>query len=145
MEYPNYPEIGNFEADFFQPHLWVPEYPNVAFRRMRNDDAFWAAHIIEQFSDEAIRTIVATGRHDSPGAERYLADTLIKRRDKCVDHYYGRLNPLHGFAVEDRSGTARLTFENLGEGTRPGERRWLRSPVVLLRQRRRETPRDRPR
>jgi len=111
VEYPDYPEIGNFEADFFQPHLWVPEYPNVAFDRMLNDDAFWAAHIIEQFSDEAIRAIVATGRYLDPEAPRYLAETLIKRRDKCVDHYYRQLNPLHGFRMED----ARLIFDNLGE------------------------------
>ena len=111
VEFPDYPEIGNLEADFFQPHLWVPEYPNVAFKRMLNDDAFWAAHIIEQFSDEAIRAIVATGRYFDPEAARYLADTLIARRDKCVDHYYRQLSPLHGFQIED----AHLTFDNLGE------------------------------
>ena len=33
VDYPNYPSIGNFEADFFQPEKWKPEYPNPAFRR----------------------------------------------------------------------------------------------------------------
>ena len=42
VKYPDYPAIGRFEADFFQPQLWRPEYPNPAFDRMQLEDAFWA-------------------------------------------------------------------------------------------------------
>ena len=108
--YPKYAEIGRFEGEFFEPEKWVPEYPNPAFDRMLADDAFWAAKIIARFSDDAIRAIVKTGDYLSPSAERYLADTLIKRRDKVVAYFFRQLNPLDGFAID---GT-RLRFQNLG-------------------------------
>ena len=108
--YPKYAEIGRFEGEFFEPEKWVPEYPNPAFDRMLADDAFWAAKIIARLSDDAIRAIVKTGDYLSPSAERYLADTLIKRRDKVVAYFFRQLNPLDGFAID---GT-RLRFQNLG-------------------------------
>ena len=73
-----------FEADFFDPERWKPEYPNPAFERMRPEDAFWAARIVARFTDEAVRAIVATGELGNAEAERYLADTLIRapRQDR---------------------------------------------------------------
>jgi hypothetical protein len=109
--YPKYAEIGRIEADFFEPGIWKPEYPNPAFERMLADDGFWAAKIVARFSDEAIRAIVKRGEYLGPESERYLADTLIKRRDKVVSHYYRQLNPLDGFEVIG----AGLRFRNLGE------------------------------
>jgi hypothetical protein len=111
VRYPSFPEVGNFESDFFDPDRWKPEYPNPAFERMRPEDAFWAARIVSRFSTEAIRAMVATGRLGNPEAEAYLADTLAARRDKIVDRYFRALNPLHGFRVEGGA----LVFENLGE------------------------------
>jgi hypothetical protein len=108
--YPNYAEIGRIESTFFEPHEWTPEYPNPAFDRMLADDAFWAAKIVARFSDDAIRALVATGDYLSVEAERYLADTLIERRDKIVSYYFAQVNPLDEFEVE--AGT--LSFRNLG-------------------------------
>ena len=108
--YPQHAEIGRFEGEFFEPEKWVPEYPNPAFDRMLADDAFWAAKIVARFSDDAIRAIVKTGDYLSPTAERYLADMLIKRRDKVVAYFFRLLNPLDQFEVEGK----RLRFENLG-------------------------------
>jgi hypothetical protein len=110
VRYRPYPEVGNFEADFFDPDRWKPEYPNPAFERMRPADAFWAARIVARFSDEAVRAIVATGRLGNPEAEAHLADVLIRRRDKIVDRYFRALNPLDGFRVDQGA----LTFANLG-------------------------------
>lgn len=115
VRYPSYPEIGRIEADFFRPELWKPEYPNPAFDRMLTEDAFWAARIVARFSDEAIRAIVHTGEYADPAAERYLADTIIKRRDKIVAHYFRLLNPLDGFRIETGAPAERLEFVNLGE------------------------------
>jgi hypothetical protein len=117
VEYPDFPEIGRFEADFFRPELWRPEHPNQAFQRMLDEDAFWAARILSRFSDQAIRAIVATGRLDDPAAERYLGDCLIKRRDKIVARYLARLNPLHELVVE----SGQLRFTNLGTNAGLGE------------------------
>lgn len=111
VRYRPYPEVGNFESDFFDPDRWKPEYPNPAFERMRPEDAFWAARIVARFPDEAIRAMVGTGRLGNPEAEAYLAATLIARRDKIVDRYFRALSPLDGFRVEDGA----VVFDNLGE------------------------------
>jgi len=107
--YPQYAEAGRIESEYFDPARWKPEYPNPAFDRMLRDDAFWAAKIVARFTDDAVRAIVSTGDFLSKDAERYLADTVIRRRDKAVAHYFRQLNPLDGFKVGDS-----LTFRNLG-------------------------------
>ncbi len=114
VKYPDYPAVGRFESDFFQPHLWKPEYPNPAFDRMQVQDAFWATRIVAQFSDEMVRAIVQTGNIADPEAEEYLIETLIERRDKIVAHYLSQLNPLHNFRLAGSRDSLRLEFENLG-------------------------------
>jgi hypothetical protein len=116
VRYPEYPGVGNIEADFFRPEAWRPEYPNPAFERMQDEDAFWAAAIVHEFSDDAVRAAVATGDLGNPDSERYLADTLIRRRDKILAHYFARVNPLAHFAVENGA----LRFRNLGAEARLG-------------------------
>lgn len=117
--YPEYPSIGRLEADFFRPELWRPEYPNAAFRRMDRADAFWAARIVMAFDDEMIRAIVRTGLLSDKSAEKYLADTLIRRRDKIGRHWLNQTNPCDRFLVSGGS----LTFRNatLQSGVAEGE------------------------
>jgi hypothetical protein len=116
IAFPEHPGGGHIEADFFQLHAWRPEYPNPAFERMLDEDAFWAASIAHEFGDDAVRAAVATGELGNAESERYLADTLIRRRDKTLAYYFSRLNPLAHFAVEDGA----LRFRNLGEEARLG-------------------------
>jgi hypothetical protein len=111
VRYPGYPGVGSIEADFFQPDAWRPEYPNPAFERMQDEDAFWAAAIIHEFGDDAVRAAVAAGELGDAESERYLVDTLLRRRDKTVAHYFAQINPLAWFRVEDGA----LWFRNLGE------------------------------
>jgi hypothetical protein len=47
-------------------------------------DAFWAASIVSRFTDTMIRGIVEEAHLTNPDAARYLADVIIKRRDKTV-------------------------------------------------------------
>jgi hypothetical protein len=101
--------VGRFEADFFDPVRWRPEYPNPAFDNMRPDDAFWAARLVARFSDEAIRAIVAKGRYSEPGAAEHLATTLIKRRDKVLRAWLTGVNPI---AEPRLMADGALTFEN---------------------------------
>jgi hypothetical protein len=110
VRYKDVPEVGNLEADFFDPDKWKPEYPNPAFERMRPEDAFWAARIVARFSDEAIAAIVKTGRLGNPDAEAYLTDVLKKRRDKVVARYYRVVSPLAGF----RADGGAVAFDDLG-------------------------------
>jgi hypothetical protein len=121
VEYPDYPEIGRFESDFFQPEKWKPEHPNAAFQRMNAEDAFWAARIVSRFDDAAVRAIVETGELDDPEAESYLVRTLIERRDKIVAHWLTGLAPLGEFAVEAAAPSQRLSFANLGENAGLGQ------------------------
>jgi hypothetical protein len=78
---------------------------------MLPDDAFWATKIVARFSDDAVRALVHRGIYLDREAERYLADTIIKRRDKIVAHYFRQLNPLDAFRVVGSS----LLIRNLGE------------------------------
>ena len=111
VEFPEHPGVGRIEAEFFQPHAWRPEYPNPAFERMQDEDAFWAAAIVHEFTDDFVRAAVATGELGNAESERYLVDTLIRRRDKTAAHYFARTNPLTWFAVADGV----LRFRNLGQ------------------------------
>jgi hypothetical protein len=111
VDYPSerYRAAGRFEASFFNPAAWRPEYPNPAFDNMRADDAFWAARLVSRFSDEAIRAVVAKGRYTEPGAVALIADVLIERRDKVLRTWLTGVNPI----VEPRlDADGMLTFEN---------------------------------
>jgi hypothetical protein len=110
VKYPSYPAVGNFESNFFEPWKWVPEYPNPAFDRMDEADAFWAANLLTYFTDDVIRAVVATGRISDPEAEAYLVRTLIARRDKCVRYWISRTNPLDRFEVN--SDGTEVTFDD---------------------------------
>jgi hypothetical protein len=112
-KYPANPSLGNIEADFFEPWKWKTEYPNPAFVRMDDADAFWAARIVSRFSDEMIRAIVETGELSDANASRTLSDIIIKRRDKVVGYWMTRTNPLDGFRVQSNpSEGVTLTFDN---------------------------------
>ncbi len=114
IDYPEFPQVGNFEASHFVADRWKPDYPNPAFSRMTLADAYWAARIIAQFSDEAVRAIVRTGKIEDPQAEEYLVQTLLERRDRILSHYLSNTNPLDGFEIRTGQTGARLNFRNLG-------------------------------
>jgi hypothetical protein len=110
IDYPDMPEsVGRIEADVFDPLQWRPEYPNPAFDNMRPDDAFWAARIVSRFSPEAIRAIVGKARYSDPRATEYLADVLVKRREKVLRTWLNGVNPMVDLALD---GSGRLTFAN---------------------------------
>jgi hypothetical protein len=107
---PYYKSIGRFEGDSFDPPTWKPRVPTSAYLHMRDDDAFWAAQRVMAFSDALIRAAVRTGQFSEPGAERYLGDVLIKRRDRIGKAYLTRLVPVVSPSL-DAAGV--LTFENI--------------------------------
>ena len=115
--YPNYPSIGRIEADIFDPERWYPEYPNPAFENRLPDDEFWAAKQVMAFTDEQVRTIVKTGQLSDPGAEEYLLNCLIRRRDKIGKAFFAKVLPLDRFSVRD----GELAFEDLAKKHGMGE------------------------
>jgi hypothetical protein len=109
VDYVEYPSIGKFEGDRFDPRKWRPQTPTTAYMEMREDDAFWAARRVAAFSNELIRAAVHTGQFSNPAAEKYLGDVLIKRRDKIANIYLTAVNPV----VDPRlDANNQLTFEN---------------------------------
>jgi hypothetical protein len=110
--YPSNPSLGNIEAEFFQPSKWKTEYPQPAFDQMDDADAFWAASLVSRFTNPMIEAIVKTGELSDPAAARYLTDVVITRRDKVVNYWITRTNPLDGFIVEPVVGGALLSFDN---------------------------------
>jgi len=113
-DYIEYPSVGKFEAEVFDPRTWRPQTPTIAYLEMRDDDAFWAARRVAAFSEELIRAAVHTGEYSDPMAEKYLADVLIKRRDKIARTYLTAVNPVVDLALD----ATRLTFENAAVAAR---------------------------
>ena len=113
VSYPDYPAVGRFEADYYEPWKWKPNYPNPAFDRMDAADAFWGARILSHMDDEMIRAVVEAARMENPEAAEFLIGTLIRRRDKTVAYWISRTNPVTGFRVgSDGTGGLELRFEN---------------------------------
>jgi hypothetical protein len=105
------PTIGNIEAERFDPATWKTEYPNPAFNQMDAADAFWAAGILSRFTDPIIRSIVEDARLSHREGADYLANVIIKRRDKTLRWALALANPLDRFAVKAGS-VPELTFDN---------------------------------
>ena len=109
VKYPHRPSIGRFEAEFFRPDRWKPDYPNAAFRNMDAEDAFWAARQIMKFKDDDIRAVVRSGKLSGPTDEEYLVQVLIKRRDKIGNYWLRQVSSLDNFRID----AGALVFEDL--------------------------------
>jgi hypothetical protein len=94
VPYVEYPSVGRFEGDRFDPRSWKPQTPTTAYLELRADDAFWAARKLMAFTDDLIRAAVHAGQFTDPAAEQHLASVLMKRRDKIGSTYLPAVNPI---------------------------------------------------
>jgi hypothetical protein len=117
-KYQEFPAIGRFEAEKFDPREWKPRFPTAAFLMSRADDEFWAARRVMAFSDEMIRAAVKSGSISDPAAEKHLGDMLIERRNKIGRAFLPAVNPLVGFELD---GSGALSFENAAVQARVAE------------------------
>src|SRR3954463_2071776 len=92
VPYIEYPSIGLFEGDEFDPVTWKPQTPVAPYMELRPDDAFWAARLVMAFRDDRLRAAVHRGEHPDLAAERPLAAVLIKRRDGIGRAYLPAIN-----------------------------------------------------
>jgi hypothetical protein len=117
-DYPSFTGVGRFDSWSFDPMSWKPNYPNPAFLLMDRQDAFWAAKQVAAFSDDEIRALVETGEYSDPRAAQWIAESLMKRRDKIAEAWFSKVLPLDKFSVAD----GKLTFHGLqaGSGTESG-------------------------
>ncbi len=109
-DYPTLTGVGRFESRSFDPISWRPNYPNPAFLLMDFEDAFWAAKQVAAFTDAEIRALVDTGQYSDPRASQWIAESLMKRRDKIAEAWFSRVLPLDRFRVVN----GELTFADLG-------------------------------
>jgi hypothetical protein len=107
--FPDFPSVGRFEYQAFDPERYRPEYPNPAFLNALPEDHYWAAKKVMAFTDEQIRAIVKTGQYSDLGAESWVIECLINRRDKIGRVYLNQVLAVDHF---DASGDE-LRFEDL--------------------------------
>ena len=112
VDYPDIPAVGRFEATYFRPENWKPEYPNPAFRNVRPEDRFWAARIIAHIPDESVRGIVEAAQFSDPNATAYMVETILSRKAKVLMAWLNATNPVINFALDEQG---RLTFQNAAE------------------------------
>ena len=123
VHYPDLPAVGRFEANYFRPERWKPEYPNPAFDNARPEDLFWGARGVMAFSDEAIlevsRTAALLGSrsHGVHGADPHhaarqdrpaLAECRVARGRLRAQGRWRVHVPQHRYRVQDRGGRSRL-------------------------------------
>lgn len=110
-----HPSLGALPDEDFEPGAWTPNWPTWAWREMTPADGYWGAKLVASFTDRQIRAAIASGSLAPPQADT-LADILAVRRDRVVEHWYGKVTPIEEPAVEAAGdGSAlRLTFHDLG-------------------------------
>ena len=111
-DYPKFTGAGLFDSWSFDPIAWKSNYPNPAFLMMDNEDAFWAAKQVAAFTDDEIKAIVKTGEYSDQRAADWIAECLIKRRDKIAQAWFSRVLPLDKFRIAD----GELAFADLSAG-----------------------------
>ena len=110
VPYIEYPSVGLFEGDRFDPTTWKPQTPVAAYMELRADDAFWAARRVLAFNDDLIRAAVHTG-----AVQRSRGRSSTSRRcsssgaTRSARAYLPAINPI----VDPRLDAAgALTFDN---------------------------------
>jgi hypothetical protein len=108
-----YPSVGYFESEIFQPNKFDPIMPNPAFDEMTYRDAFWGAKIVMSFRDENLKALIDAGQYSDPNAREYLLKTLIERRDKIGRHWFAKVNPLDNIEYAKSDEGMHIRFEDL--------------------------------
>ncbi len=99
---------GYYDYEHFAPEDWKGGYQNVAFIRMDDADAYWAAQIISRFTDAHIDALIDSARLSKAAYRERLRVVLIERRNRIVDRY---LRPMASFENPEVDA-ARLCFED---------------------------------
>lgn len=112
-----HPAIGWMAGETFEPGDWKPNWPNPAFTKRTLCDAYWGAKLVASFSDDQIAAAVREGYLPDEAAAT-LTELLIRRRDRVVAHWFGKVSPIEAPAATSRMEGGRMTidvgFEDLG-------------------------------
>jgi hypothetical protein len=110
---PDYPSIGFYSTDLFDPGAWKSNYSNPAFEHLTVRDGYWGAKLVASFDEEQIRAAVATGRLSDPAAAAALTQAIIGRRDLTVEYWYSKVTPLEDPSVTGSPGAPVFEFRDL--------------------------------
>lgn len=97
-EVAQFPEIGWFDADDFDPRKWRAIFKNPAFERMTPRDRYWGAKRVVTLGEAEIRAAIAEGHYRKAAAER-LFDVLWRRRAAIARAYLPEVAALDYFRV----------------------------------------------
>ncbi len=106
---------GNFDNREFDPGKWKAQLPINAFKELTPADAFWAAEIIKQFSDDDIRALVEVGDYTDRESVDYLTKTLSERRDIIARYWFEKVSPLTDFELNQQGNDLSISFSDLSE------------------------------
>ena len=109
-----YPSIGLYNTEYFQPHKYKSQIPNPAFEYMTNCDGFWGAKIVMSFTDKQLKVAVEQGKYSDPEAADYLLQVLKERRNIIGRRWFKRINPLDKFRIDENR---KLLFTDLAVET----------------------------
>ncbi len=125
-----WPSIGAFTADPFDPLAWREAYPFWPFVEADDADNYWGAKLVMRFDRPMVKAIVEQGKLSDPDAERYLVDTLMKRRDAIGRAYFEQVSPLDEFTLT--SEQLCMTDLSVRHGFVPGGVvEWLKGSTVV--------------
>lgn len=120
-----FPEVGYYQAALFDPAKWKPNYPNLAFLRMDDSDAYWGAKIVTAYSNQLVRSLAEAGDYSRTEVTKYVEDTLLLRRDAIGNYWLDRITPLEALALAHTDSGIEIRFSDLAlergyaeEGTR---------------------------
>lgn len=108
-----HPEIGYYQAELFDPGQWKPNYPNLAFARMDDSDAYWGAKLVTAFSDELVDRLAEAGQYSRPEVTEHLKSVLKQRRDAIGNYWFDRITPLEDPALVHGEAGYRLRVRDL--------------------------------
>jgi hypothetical protein len=107
------PEVGNFNADDFNPGSWKPTFPSVMFDNLTDADAFWAVRVILSFTKEDLQDIVKTAEYSDPKSDEYILRILMERRQLVARYWLGRGDGLSDFSIRRAVAGATISFRDL--------------------------------
>ncbi len=115
---PVHPSVGIWESALFEPAGYKFGVPNPAFDNCTDLDGYWGAKLVMSFTDEQLASAVGEGRYSDPAAAAYILQVLKERRDKTGRYWFGRVNPLDRFSIDDSGSFGRrLCFDDLAVET----------------------------
>lgn len=109
-----YPSIGYFESNLFDPSKYKFIQPNPAFELMTNRDGYWGAKIVMSFTNEQIKAAISEGQYSNSDAAEYLFKVIKERRDIVGKYWFKKMNPVDKFKLrENKDGTQEFCFVDL--------------------------------